>query len=85
VEDEIRIVPEGLRGKHSNAALCRRECIAGDNPPVLCLCRKRSPAALLPACTGIVVSPTKLWGFEPALWSTILTTRRIACIGGWRS
>lgn len=47
--------------------------------------RKRSLAALLPACTGIVLSPSKLWDFEPALWSTLLTTRRVACIAVWRS
>ena len=46
---------------------------------------KRGPAALLPACTGIVVSPSKLWGIEPVLWSTLLTTRRLARIAGWRS
>jgi hypothetical protein len=48
-------------------------------------CRKRSRAALLPVGTGFVVSPTKLWGIEPALWSTLLTTRKVACIAGWRS
>ena len=47
--------------------------------------RKRSPAALLPVGTGIVLSPSKLWGIEPALWSTLLTTRRVLDIGELRS
>jgi len=47
--------------------------------------RKRSSMALLSRMPCFMVSPSKLWGFEPKLWSTLTTTRRVLGIGGWRS
>lgn len=45
---------------------------------------KRGPEALLFWLVAFMVRLAKLWGFEPTLWSTLMTTRRVACIGGLR-
>lgn len=77
--------PRGKRGCRSSGQREAMNLERGEFDWEQHLIRKRSCAALLPVGTGFVVSPTKLWGIEPALWSTFMTTRRVACIGVWRS